>query len=275
MNRRITSTTNCKNIDSTPYLTFPALERLSFVKHGFSTRLGGISKGCFASMNLGFGRGDNDENVMENFRKICDSIGVSAEKLVFTDQTHTANVRLATAEDCGKGIVSKRDYCNIDGHITNEPGVPLVVFGADCVPLYFADPKRKAIGLAHAGWKGTCNKIGMVTVEKMKLTFGTKPEDLVAVVGPSIGAECYEIGAEVAEAFQSAFPKEQWKLFLKPGHKYHLDLWEANRQILLQTGIKEENIIISSLCTMCRQDLLFSHRAFGGNRGSMAAVLSL
>lgn len=275
MNRRITSTTNCNNIDSIPYLAFPLLEQFPFIRHGFSTRHGGVSKGYFSSMNLGFRRGDTDENVMENYRRLCDSVGVKREDLVFTDQTHTANVRVATACDKGKGILIKRDYQDIDGQITNEPFVPLLVFGADCVPVFFVDPIQKAIGLSHAGWKGTCQKIAAVTVEKMKLAFSTKPEDLFVVIGPSIGAECYEIGMEVVDAFQKNFLEKQWSLFLQPGEKYHLDLWEANRQILLEAGVKSEQIAVSGVCTSCRQDLLFSHRVFSANRGSMAAILSL
>lgn len=275
--KAINEFTILSNIESTPFLKFPALERFDFIKHGFSTKLGGVSQGMFESMNLGFNRGDEDENVRKNYELICDSIGIEAKDLVFTDQVHKANVRVVTKNDVGKGIVSKRDYKEIDGHITNEVGVPLLVFAADCVPIYFVDPVKKVIGLTHSGWRGTVLKIGKQTVIEMEKNFGCKGQDIVAVIGPCICKDCYEVSKDVADAFAREFTKEEINTFLfeKQGEKYQLDLWEANRLILLEAGLVNEHITVSSVCTMCNQDLLFSHRGSGGKRGSLAGFLSI
>lgn len=265
------------NLESTPYLKFPVLEQFDFIKHGFSTKLGGVSKGIYESMNLGFHRGDDDLKVKKNYELICDSIGIKANNLVFTDQVHKANVRIATKEDIGKGINRPRDYKEIDGHITNEPGVPLLVFAADCVPIYFVDPVKKAIGITHSGWRGTVQRIGKVTVEEMEKNYGCSPKDIVAVIGPCICKDCYEVSKDVADAFASEFGKLELDAFLeaKVDGKYQLDLWKANRLILLDAGLKEEHITVSSVCTMCNPDLLFSHRRNGADRGSLAGFLSI
>ncbi len=266
----------------TPYISFPILEQFDFIKHGFSTRLGGVSSGIYESMNLGFRRGDDDANVFENYRRLCDSIGVDDHKLVFTDQVHKANVRVATASDCGKGIRKERTYSEIDGHITNQPGVPLLIFSADCVPILYVDPVTKSIGATHSGWRGTVQKIGAVTVEEMKKQFHSNPADIIAVIGPCIGKECYEVSEDVAKAFESKFTKEQCEAFLTCNGanqnneiKYQLDLWEANRLILKEAGLTDENIVVSELCTMCRSNLFFSHRATQGKRGSMVGIISI
>ncbi|MDD5936467.1 MAG: peptidoglycan editing factor PgeF [Clostridiales bacterium] len=268
--------------NDTPYISFPILEQFDFVKHGFSTRLGGISEGIFESMNLGFNRGDSYETVYENYRRICEAMGIKESNLVFTDQVHKAKVRVATKENIGMGIVKERSYSEIDGHITKEANVPLLVFSADCVPILFVDPKTKSVGATHSGWKGTVRKIGAVTAQKMALEFGSDPSDIVAVIGPCIGLECYEVSSDVAEAFAENFTKEQCAQFLKCDGinqegkmKYHLDLWEANRLILIEAGLKPENVVVSGLCTMCHSELFFSHRATKGQRGSMAGFIQV
>ena len=144
-----------RGLDGTPYLQFPLLERTGIVDHGFSTRLGGVSRGEFASLNLSFDRGDEPEAVRENFRRIGASIGVKCEDMVLSQQTHTTNIRLIKEEDRGKGVVRERDYTDVDGMITDVPGICLVTSFADCVPLYFVDPVKKVIGLSHSGWRGT------------------------------------------------------------------------------------------------------------------------
>lgn len=277
MDKNINEISILKNIESVPYLAFLPLEQIDFIKHGFSTRLGGVSKGCYSSMNLGLCRGDEEADVMENFRRFCGSVGVVTESLVFTDQTHTTNIRHVTKADLGKGIFLERDYKDIDGLITDEPEIPLVVFGADCVPVYFVDIKRKAIGLSHSGWKGTAGKIAKITIEKMQEEFGTDPCDILAVIGPSIGPECYEVSGDVAESFCREYTALQQKKILteKENGKYLLNLWQANQYAMMDAGVLADKISISGLCTMCHQDLFFSHRAFGGQRGSMAGILSI
>ncbi len=259
------------------YLTYPALEDTGLVRHGFSTRLGGVSQGIYASMNLSFSRGDEREAVLENYRRIAGAIGFDWENIVTSDQTHTTNVRVVTESDRGCGLTKPRPYRDVDGMITDVPGLVLATFYADCVPLYLVDPVKKAIGLSHSGWKGTAGKIGLATVQAMQREYGTDPKDLVAAVGPSICQECYEVGGDVIGEFEKAFPKEQWdRLFYqKPNGKYQLDLWEANRQIFLEAGVEAERIILPGICTCCNPQFLFSHRASKGKRGNLGAFLTL
>ena len=260
------------------YLSFPALEAAEIVKHAFSTRIGGVSQGKFSTLNFTFTRGDNPDHVMENYRRMADAIDVDLNRMVLSWQTHTTNVRRITEEDAGKGIVRDRDYQDVDGMITDVPGITLVTFYADCVPLYLVDPVHKAIGLSHSGWRGTVNRMGKVTVEAMREAYGSRPEDLIAAIGPSICRSCYEIGVETADEFKQNFPKEQWNEILSPGvkpDKYQLNLWKANEIIFREAGIKDENIHITNLCTRCNPDLLFSHRKAGNERGNLAAFLCL
>ena len=160
-----------------PLLKYPLLEQTGIVEHCFTTRIGGVSKGIYESLNLSFTRGDEDAAVRENFRRLAGAMETDVSKFVFTDQTHTTNVRRVTAEDAGKGIVKERDYTDIDGLITNEPGLVLSTFYADCVPLYFVDTAKKAIGLAHAGWRGTVAEMGARMVEAMQTEFGSNPNE--------------------------------------------------------------------------------------------------
>jgi len=263
-----------------PYLTFPVLSEIPFLKHGFSTRLGGVSSGIFSSMNLGNNAApvkDEASHVKENYKRISSSIGVNFSSLTLTDQVHKTNIRLITKEDCGKGISRPSDYEKIDGFITNVPNITLVTKYADCVPLFFVDPKKKAIGLTHSGWRGTVMKIGKITVNAMKDHFGSVPEDIIAVIGPSICSDCFEIGEEVADEFKKTFP-DNWEsdiLIAKDHKKYQCDLWTANRIVLLEAGLKPENIHCSNVCTACNTDLFFSHRKTMGNRGSLAAFLAI
>lgn len=266
-----------KTVEKVPYLSFPILEKTGLVKQGFSTKLGGVSQGKYATMNFTFTRGDNRSHVMENYRRMGKALGVDMERMVLSYQTHTTNVRLVTEEDAGKGIIKERDYEDVDGLITNVPGITLVTFYADCVPLYFLDPTHQAIGLSHSGWRGTVKRMGEVTVKKMEEAFGTKAEDVIACIGPSICKECYEVGGEVAKEFMKGFDKKYWGCILseKKDGKYLLDLWRANEIVLLEAGIKQENIQVTDICTHCNSDLLFSHRTTGNERGNLAAFLGL
>lgn len=263
--------------DPVPYLSFPMLEKTGMVIQGFSTKLGGVSEGKFATLNFTFTRGDNPDHVMENYRRMAAVLGVDEKRMVLSYQTHTTNVRLVTEEDAGKGIVKERDYKDIDGLITNVPGITLVTFFADCVPLYFLDPVHKAIGLSHSGWRGTVSRMGAVTVDKMKEAYGTRAKDLLVCIGPSICGVCYEVGEEVALEFKKAFAKENWNQILreKDNGKFMLDLWKANEILLKEAGVKQEHIQTTDICTHCNSDYLFSHRTCGNERGNLAAFLSL
>lgn len=267
----------CENGGDVPFLTFPLLEQTGAVRHGFSTRMGGVSQGCYASMNLSFDRGDRLEDVRENFRRMGEALSVSCEDMVLSQQTHTTNVRLVTEEDRGKGVVRPRDYTDVDGLVTDRPGICLVTSYADCVPLYFVDPVKKAIGLSHSGWRGTVGKIGKKTVEKMREKFGTDPSDVIAAVGPSICMDCYEVSEDVVEQFQSAFDESRWQELYRKNEngKYQLDLWKANELIFQEAGILPEHIAVTNLCTRCNSTLLYSHRASGDRRGNLCAFLVL
>ena len=194
----------------TPYLEYPLFQETGIVTSAFSTRLGGVSEGYYSSLNLSFDRGDDPARVLENFKRIGASMGVAVEDMVLSKQTHTTNVRVVTKEDKGKGVMRERNYTDVDGMITNVPGICLVTSYADCVPLYFVDPVKKAIGLSHSGWRGTVGKIGKNTVQLMQENFGSKPEDLLAAVGPSVCMDCYEVSEDVIEQFKEAFEKKKW-----------------------------------------------------------------
>jgi YfiH family protein len=259
-----------------PYLTFPCLSKLPFIRHGFSTKYGGVSKGIFESMNLSYSSGDAPADVDENYRRICAAMGFTLEDVVATHQVHKTVVRVINSGDKGKGLKKPRDYEGVDGFITNEPGIPLATFYADCVPLFLVDTKQPAIGLSHSGWRGTVNRMGQVTLQAMIEQFGTNTEDITVLIGPSICGDCYEVSKDVAEAFSSEFKVGIRDILKKKDNgKYQLNLWEANRRVFLEAGVKEENIHISSVCTCCNSEWLFSHRATMGKRGTMAAFLMI
>ena len=268
---------NVRKNKGVTYLTWPEFEKIPGFVHGFSTRLGGVSEGIYSSMNLSFTRGDKEEAVRENYNRISAALGSSPEDIVTSDQTHTTNVRVITAEDRGNGITKPRPYTDVDGMITNVPGLVLATFYADCVPLYFADPVHKAVGLSHSGWRGTAAGIGAVTVKELQKHYGTRPEDIYAAIGPSICQDCYEVSEDVILEFQKTFSRELWKdiFYRKENGKYQLNLWEANRQILLGAGILPEHISMPNLCTCCNPEFLYSHRASQGKRGNLGAFLGI
>lgn len=260
-----------------PFFSFPILEKTGMVTHAFSTRLGGVSEGCYATMNFSKTRGDKEEDVTENYRRMAAALGVDMEKMVLSHQTHTTNIRTVTSQDAGKGVIRERDYQDIDGLITNVSGITLVTFYADCVPLYFLDPVHKAVGLSHSGWRGTVKRMGQKTLEAMREAYGTRSEDVIACIGPSICASCFEVGEEVAEEFRKEFIGEEQSILCKKKEsgKYLVDLWEANRRVLLDAGVKTDNIAVTNVCTRCNPDLLFSHRIMGNQRGNLCAFLGL
>lgn len=250
------------------FLTFPDLDRESWLLNAFSTRFGGVSKEHLSSMNLDFERGDKKENVRTNFERIAAAVGFDTKNMVLTHQTHTTNVRRVGAEDRGKGF-DRPGFHDVDGLITDEPSVVLVTFYADCVPLYFVDPEHRAIGLSHSGWRGTAERMGAVTIAKMRDEFGSDPRKMKAAIGPSICRDCYEVSEDVAEKFPEYFVKP------KGGGKYLLDLQGINRSIMVEEGIPMSSISMPGLCTACNPDLLFSHRASHGLRGTNAGFLGI
>ena len=259
-----------------PLLHYPLFDQIGIVEHCFTTRLGGVSEGVCSSLNLSFSRGDNPEAVMENYRRVAETFGKTVDDFVCTDQTHTTTVLQVGKEECGYGVTKERPYTDVDGLITNEPGVILSTFYADCVPLYFVDPVHKAIGLSHSGWRGTVGRMGKKTLEAMAEAYGTMPEDVYAAVGPSICQECYEISEDVAEHFYQEFEGHGDEILINKGNgKYQLDLWKTNEIVLLDAGIKPEHLAVTNVCTCCNSEVLFSHRASQGKRGNLAAFLML
>ncbi len=257
------------------YIQFPKLLKCGSVKHVFSTRRGGVSKGDFASMNLSFSRGDEKENVLKNYEILCSAVGINPADLVLAKQTHTNNVISVTKAHKGTGITLP-SFNDVDGLITNEPNVALVTQYADCTPLLFCDPVKRVVATSHAGWRGTVKLIGKVTVEKMRRDYGCNPKDIIAGIGPCIGSCCYEVDAPVYNEFcKIPFIKPESIFTEKPNGKYMLDLANANRLILINAGILPENIDMTDICTCCNRDDLFSHRAFGDKRGNLAAVIQL
>ena len=264
------------------YLTFDLLKNED-VKYGFSTRIGGVSTCVYDSLNFGFHRGDSEENVRENYRRMAKALGMNYQRMCLSKQTHTTNVRVVREEDAGNGIIRPLPYDNVDGLITNVSDLPLVTFFADCIPLIFFDPKKRVVALAHSGWRGTVGKIGKVTLEKMHQQFGCEIKDILCCIGPGICRDCYEVSSDVAEEFCKAFGKEvAEKKLLRPSvfhpedpEKYMLDLWTANKLVFLETGVLEEHIEVTDYCTRCHPKLFYSHRIMGANRGNLASFISL
>lgn len=259
-----------------PLFYYEKLEQTGMVKHGFTTRAGGVSEGIFSSLNLSFTRGDREEAVRENYRRLANALQVDNGSFVSSDQTHTTNVLRVGKEDICHSRFSERKYTDIDGLITNESGVTLITFYADCVPLYFVDPVHHAIGLSHSGWRGTVGRMGKVTIDKMQQEFDTKPSEVICAIGPSICQDCYEVSKDVADAFCTEFAGRENEILIGKGNgKYQLDLWRANEIVLEEAGVLKEHISVTNVCTCCNPKLLFSHRASHGKRGNLAAVLAL
>lgn len=289
------------------YLTFPKLGQTEMIEHVITTRIGGVSRGIYATMNLSYSRGDRRQDVDENYKRVADILHTDIENIVCTDQTHTTNVRVVTKEDAGKGVTRNKDYRDVDALVTNEPGIALAIFYADCVPLLFVDTVHKAIGAAHSGWRGTVGKIAKNVITTMEQQYGTNPKDVVAGIGPSICQECYEVSEDVACAFQNAFYDDMQLfkhmydtdraqfislqnntlfeqmynnlddvlLYLKPNGKYQLNLWMANLLVMMEAGIPLKNISVTDICTCCNPDYLFSHRANQEKRGNLGAFIKL
>lgn len=260
-----------------PVIKSKRYQDLDDIGHGFSTRLGGVSQGIYASMNLSFTRGDREEAVLENFHRMGKALQMEVDHMVYAHQTHTNKVLVVDSSHRGMGVVRERSFQDVDGLVTKEPGVVLVTSYADCVPLFLVDPVKRAIGLSHSGWRGTVTNIAAATIESMKLNFQSNPRDLLVFIGPSICRDCYEIGEDVAEEFTKVYGAHAFEgiLFPKPNRKYHLDLQEANRRNFKEAGVQNENISITDLCTCCNPSILYSHRASNGERGGLCGFLAL
>ncbi len=230
----------------------------------FSTRLGGVSAGPYRSLNLGRHTADEPAQVAENWRRFASAAGFSQDRVAFATQVHGASVRRVQAGEGVRGPLGEHDVL-----VTTASEVVLAISIADCVPIYILDPVRPALGLAHAGWRGTLAGAGPAAAAAMATAAGTRPADCIALLGPSIGPCCYEVDESLASAFERAFGtgvavRRQGRVFL--------DLWTANRRALLGAGFPEARVLFAGICTACRRDLFYSHRAEGGLTGRMAAV---
>ncbi len=279
MSIAINSVTNINECGGLKYLSFSPLESYKNLVHGFSTRIGGVSKGYCESLNLGFERGDDESCVWTNIGLLADAAGFNADKIAFPNQKHTNNIRVVDSYE-GLGIKPDKNGYPIDGQVTDIPGVTLFAYGADCTPVYLYDDVHKAIGLCHSGWRGTVNAITCDTVSLMKQQYNTVPKDLIAVIGPSISSKAYEVGADVANEFIGKYGicVDDDSLIVKNGMrqgKYQLDLWQANYINLKNSGLSDSNIYISGICTYSERELMFSHRRDGDKRGVMAAFMAV
>jgi YfiH family protein len=270
-------------------LQVPALSKLPWLIHAFSTRPGGISLlENEKVLNLGFTGWDTRENLLENRCRLQKAAGAEGLPLIALKQFHSDVIHVF--DD------APADACRGDASITNRPGLLLAIQTADCVPILLVEPKKRAIAAIHAGWRGTLARIAAKTIGKMQMHFRTNPRDLLAAIGPSIGPCCYEVGTEVATQFLSQFPDApdyfdefrtgdepnpiQWLNMMPPGHQpppkgVLLDLRKANRSQLLAAGLRPQNIHTIDLCTACRPDLLFSYRKQGPASGRLMAIIGI
>ena len=239
------------------------------VPHCFTTRLGGVSTGFLAAMNLGVSRGETAENVGENYAILGRALGFAPQNLVLTRQTHSDMVRVVTkADHLG---VDHHDYPECDGLVTNDPGTALVIFTADCTPILLHDPVTGAVGACHAGWRGTAADIAGKTVRAMTVHFGTDPKNIRAAIGPNIAQCCFETDRDVPDAMVAALGDMAKEHITKKGDKYYVNLKAINAQFLRRAGV--EYVELSDACTACRTDLYWSHRRMGQQRGSQGAII--
>ena len=269
--------TNYKFItkESLTYLVFTPWENDSQMVHGFSTRFGGVSQGDLESMNLGFNRGDEESNVHENYKRMCQALEVDYEGLVLSKQIHETQIAKVTAIDKGNGILAPNKWESMDGIYTNEKGITLVTHYADCVPLFFYARDYGMIGMAHAGWRGTVQEIGKKMIETWVQNEHIPVEAIQVAIGPSIGPCHFEVHEDVASVFFNKFPNADFIQYLEGKYKYTINLWACNKKSLMDSGVAEDNIVVSGICTCCNDKIFFSHRMTQGHRGTLGAFMSL
>jgi YfiH family protein len=253
--------------DGLAFYAFESLEGFPELVQAITTRQGGVSVGPFASLNLSTGRGDDPLAVEENLRRVAGALGLRRQDLVSPTQRHTANVRRVDAADRG------RIQCGCDALVTDRADVPLLLRYADCVPVLIYDPVHRAIALVHSGWRGTVLGAPTEAVASMVREFGSRPAEMVAAIGPSIGPCCYEVGDEVVDAVRQAFSRSESLIPARPAGRRCLDLWAANHRLLSESGV--QRIEVSELCTACHTEDFYSHRAENGKTGHFGAVMSL
>lgn len=257
------------------YFIFDNLTKAG-IRHCFSTRKGGVSEGCFSSLNLAF-RGDKPENVTENYKRICSAIGTSEKNTVCTRQVHTDNIMEVGAGDRGKGLFLERQQEGYDGIYTREKDVVLTGFSADCVLMFFYAPDVGAIAMTHSGWRGTVLEIGAKTADILAQKYGADKSKMLVGISPAIGKCCFQVDEPVVSEFQAKLPWSAEFITVDKTEegKFFADLHSINQRILENCGLKPENIENSRICTKCHPDLFYSHRITGNDRGSLAGLISL
>jgi YfiH family protein len=257
-------------------ITIPSFTATNLVEHAFTTRHDGESKGEFSSLNLAFHVGDDHESVLQNRKKVVKIFGATLEQLVAGEQVHGKRVQIVKQQDRGRGSLSlSTAFPETDSLITNVPGIILSSYYADCVPLFFLDPVNKAVGLAHAGWKGTWQQISVATLEAMRDNYHTVPENCLVAIGPSIGPCCYQVDKPVMEQFSCTFDYHQTFAHYCYEDKWVIDLWKANQEQLTRFGVPLKNIVVSRLCTACHRDIFYSYRKENGRTGRQASLIML
>lgn len=255
----------CGEIVKSEIITFP---------HGFSTRRGGVSKGIFDSLNLGMNRGDEEENVKENYKRFFNACNIDKDSFVCGKQVHGNQVMQVFIEDAAPAY-GYDSLFEADGYVTNIPGIPLCIFTADCIPLLLSDEDNQVVAAIHCGWRSTVADIEKNAIEKM-LILGAEKNTIKASIGPAIEKCCFEVGAEVIDAVNNLLGDQTNGLYeKKENEKYMLNLKGVLKRRLLQLGILEDNIEIINECTMCNPDKYWSHRYTAGERGSQANVIMI
>ncbi|WP_242987469.1 peptidoglycan editing factor PgeF [Anaerobacterium chartisolvens] len=253
------------------FIKFKKLDSYSdMLVHCFTTRLGGSG-----GFNLGFNRGDSRERVVENYKKLADALDIDCRNMVLSGQVHDDRIYPADERDRGKGLFCESDIKGYDALMTNKRNTALVTFYADCVPIYLLDPEKKAIALVHSGWRGTVLEIASKTIDGMRNKYGCDPFDIQAVIGPSIGKCCFEVGEEVYSEFMQRLIWSSPHCKKTGLDKWHIDLQSIIKSSIVNAGVKEENICLTGVCTKCNKDLFYSYRGDEGRTGSMAAVMQL
>jgi len=260
------------------YFTSPIYDELSWLNNGFSTRLGGVSEGVCSSMNFAYNGHDSEENVYKNYQIFCNATGINIDKIFTTKQVHSNTVVKLDENHVFRSISKPGcDFPSVDGVITNVPDATLFAFSADCSLIQLVDPVNKAIGLCHSGWRGTVGRISDSAIKMMGESYGTNPSEVIATIGPSICPECFEVEWDMIEEARKGFSERDYdKIYYKKNDvKYQFNLWEANRIVLLEAGVKADNIFMPNLCTKCNPNTMFSHRNMGLNRGTLIAFLGI
>ncbi len=250
------------------YYKIDSFEESGIVRAMFTTRHGGVSEGCWESMNLRINSGDKIENVRRNYEIIAKELLTDSKRFVLSKQVHKTDIKDVTEEHIGNGLWRDNAFESADALVTNVKNLPLVTFFADCVSVFLLDKKQEVLALVHSGWRGTADRISALTVEHMRDKYGSNPSNIIAAIGPSIRQCCFEVGEEVAEHFDEGFID-------RTQNKPHVDLQGTIFSQLLSVGLRSENITDSGICTVCKSDEFYSHRVMGNERGTMAAIAVL